>query len=118
MKAKIADRIATSVFYFIAVFIVAILAGLVGYILVKGLPHISWSFISSPPQTFKEGGGIGPQLFNSFYLLVLTMAISMPVALGAGIYMAEYARKNRLTDLLRTAIEVLSSLPSDRKSVV
>ncbi|MEK5338820.1 phosphate ABC transporter permease PstA [Weizmannia sp. FSL W8-1119] len=112
MKAKIADRIATSVLYFIAVFIVAILAGLVGYILVKGLPHISWSFISSPPQTFKEGGGIGPQLFNSFYLLVLTMAISMPIALGAGIYMAEYARKNRLTDLLRTAIEVLSSLPS------
>lgn len=112
MKAKMADRIATSVLYFIAMFIVAILAGLVGYILVKGLPHVSLSFISSPPQTFKEGGGIGPQLFNSFYLLVLTMAISMPIALGAGIYMAEYARKNRLTDLLRTAIEVLSSLPS------
>lgn len=66
MKAKIADRIATSVFYFIAVFIVAILAGLVGYILVKGLPHISWSFISSPPQTFKEGGGIEAAVVQFF----------------------------------------------------
>ncbi|GER65967.1 phosphate transport system permease protein PstA [Weizmannia acidilactici] len=112
MKAKIADRIATSVLYLIALFIVAILVGLLGYILASGVPHISWSFITSSPQTFTKGGGIGPQLFNSFYLLVLTMIISIPIALGAGIYMAEYAKKNWLTDLLRTAIEVLSSLPS------
>lgn len=60
----------------------------------------------------QAGGGIGPQLFNSFYLLILTMVISIPLSLGAGIYMAEYAKKNAFTSILRTAIEVLSSLPS------
>lgn len=112
MRAKIADRIATAVFYTIAGLILLLLVGLVGYVLSNGLPQLSWQFLSSPPQIFKGGGGVGPQLFNSFYLLVLTMAISLPIALGAGIYMAEYAKKNALTDLLRTMIEVLSSLPS------
>jgi phosphate transport system permease protein len=112
MNAKIADRIATGIFYFIALIIVLILAGLLGYILVKGLSHVSWHFITSPPQTFLAGGGIGPQLFNSFYLLVITMIISIPLSLGAGIYMAEYAKNNFFTNMLRTIIEVLSSLPS------
>ncbi|GIN85341.1 phosphate transport system permease protein PstA [Heyndrickxia sporothermodurans] len=112
MNAKIADRIATITFYAIAGVIVLLLIGLFGYILGKGVSHISWSFITSPPSSFKAGGGIGPQLFNSFYLLVLTMIISIPLALGAGIYMSEYAKKNIFTDILRTVIEVLSSLPS------
>ncbi|MGG4041551.1 phosphate ABC transporter permease PstA [Bacillus smithii] len=112
MKAKIADRIATFVFYIIALLLVLLLAGLLGYILLKGLSHISWHFITSPPESFQAGGGIGPQLFNSLYLLVLTMLISVPLSLGAGIYMAEYAKKNIWTNILRTVIEVLSSLPS------
>jgi phosphate transport system permease protein len=112
MKAKIADRVATVVFYIIALLLVLLLAGLLGYILLKGLSHISWNFITSPPESFQAGGGIGPQLFNSLYLLVLTMLISVPLSLGAGIYMAEYAKKNIWTNILRTVIEVLSSLPS------
>jgi phosphate transport system permease protein len=112
MKAKIADRVATVVFYIIALLLVLLLAGLLGYILLKGLSHISWHFITSPPESFQAGGGIGPQLFNSLYLLVLTMLISVPLSLGAGIYMAEYAKKNIWTNILRTVIEVLSSLPS------
>lgn len=112
MNAKIADRIATAVFYLIAAFIIILLAGLLGYIVLKGITHINWHFITSPPQAVQAGGGIGPQLFNSFYLLILTMVISIPLSLGAGIYMAEYAKKNAFTSILRTAIEVLSSLPS------
>lgn len=112
MNTKLADRMATVIFYAIAGVIVALLAGLFGYILVNGVGNISWKFITSPPQSFQAGGGIGPQLFNSFYLLVLTMIISIPLSLGAGIYMSEYAKKNVFTDILRTVIEVLSSLPS------
>lgn len=112
MNAKFADRLATAIFYMIAFMIVLILASLLGYVLFNGVPKLSWQFISSPPQIFKTGGGVGPQLFNSFYLLVLTMVISIPISLGAGIYMAEYAKKNAWTDFLRTMIEVLSSLPS------
>ncbi|EOZ0508512.1 phosphate ABC transporter permease PstA [Listeria monocytogenes] len=112
MNVKTKDKIATGVFYAIAVLIVIILAGLLGYILVKGVPQLSWKFLTTPPQSFQAGGGIGPEIWNSFYMLVITMIISVPISLGAGIYMAEYARKNWITDLIRTTIEVLSSLPS------
>lgn len=112
MSNKTADRVATAVFYFFAFLIILILAGLIGFILYRGLSHISFDFLTSAPQTFKAGGGIGPQLFNSLFLLVLTMIITVPLGIGAGIYMAEYARPGRFTDFIRLVVEVLSSFPS------
>ncbi|MGX6978318.1 phosphate ABC transporter permease PstA [Vagococcus elongatus] len=112
MTSKKADKISTVILYIISSMIVLILAGLITYILARGLPHISWEFLTQPAKTFQAGGGIGIQLFNSFYLLLITMIISVPISLGAGIYLSEYAKKNWLTDFIRTAIEILSSLPS------
>lgn len=112
MNAKTYDRIATAVFYFIAILIIGILVSLVGFILVRGLGHISFEFLTSKPQRIRAGGGIGPQIFNSFYLLVLTMLITVPLGVGGGIYMSEYARRGFVTNMIRTTVEVLSSLPS------
>ncbi|WP_353989307.1 phosphate ABC transporter permease PstA [Pediococcus argentinicus] len=112
MKAKTIDRIATGIIYALVSVVVLILLFLLGLILIKGVPHISWRFLTSPAQAFIAGGGIGDQLFNSFYLLILTLLISFPIALGAGIYLSEYAPKNWVTNLVRITIEVLSSLPS------
>ena len=112
MTAKRTDQIATICMYMIAGIIIALLASLVGFVFVQGLPQISWQFLTSPPEIFNEGGGIGPQLFNSFYLLLLTLLLTIPVALGAGIYLSEYAKDHWMTRLIRLLIEVLSSLPS------
>ncbi|HJV46060.1 MAG TPA: phosphate ABC transporter permease PstA [Bacillota bacterium] len=112
MDSRIVDRIATFILYAIAFIIVCILFGLLAFILYHGFSRIDLQFITSPPETMKAGGGIGPQLFNSLYLLVLTMIITVPLGLGAGIYLAEYAPKNKITDVIRLSIEVLSSLPS------
>lgn len=113
MNAKLVDRIATICFYLIAFLIVGVLLGLVGFILVRGLGRVDWEFLTQPPGSILHpGGGIGPQLFNSFYLLILTMIITVPLGLGGGIYMAEYAKPGRLTNFLRLSIEVLSSIPS------
>lgn len=112
MRAKIIDRIATGIFTLIAAFIILLLAGLLGYILVKGLYVINWNFLTTPPKFSEAGGGVGPQLFNSIYMLILTTIITTPLGLGAGIYLAEYAKPGRLTNTIRTSIEILSSLPS------
>lgn len=112
MSAKKTNKIAIGVLYGIAVFITLILISLLGYILVRGVPNISWKFLTERSKTFQEGGGIGIQLFNSFYLLLITMIFSIPISLGAGIYLSEYAPKNWVTGLIRTSIEILSSLPS------
>lgn len=112
MNAKLVNKLAAGVVYGLVIVTVAILAFLVGYILITGVPHISINFLTSPSQSFLAGGGIRDQLFNSLYLLVLTLIISVPLSLGAGIYLAEYAKDTWVTNLIRTTIEVLSSLPS------
>lgn len=112
MNAKKMDRLATGVIYALVVAVVLILVAILGYILVNGVPDISWHFLTSAAQSFSAGGGIRDQLFNSLYLLVLTIIVSLPIGLGAGIYLSEYAADNWFTDLIRTSVEVLSSLPS------
>ncbi|REK69439.1 phosphate ABC transporter permease PstA [Paenibacillus paeoniae] len=112
MKPKTVDKIATAVIIGVAGLIVLVLAGLLGFILVRGLGHLSFDFLTSPPESIRAGGGIGPQLFNSLFLLVLTMIITVPLGIGAGIYMSEYAKANKITDFIRLVVEVLSSFPS------
>lgn len=106
------SQVAMGLLRAIAGVVVLILAFLIGYIFITGLPNISWKFLTSPAKAFSAGGGIGIQLFNSFYLLILAMLISLPIALGASIYLNEYAKDNWFTSTIRTAIEILSSLPS------
>ncbi|ATF26179.1 phosphate ABC transporter permease PstA [Brochothrix thermosphacta] len=112
MNSKLKDRFATSILYVIAGIICALLLGIIGYVLVLGVPQISWNFLTAPSESFSAGGGIGPQLFNSFYLLFLTLCISVPISLGAAIYLSEYAKNNWITKSVRLMVEVLSSLPS------
>ncbi|HEM5146067.1 TPA: phosphate ABC transporter permease PstA [Streptococcus suis] len=112
MHAKKFDKLATGILYSIAGVIVVILTALILYILLRGLPHVSWDFLTSKSSSYKAGGGIGIQLYNSFFLLVVTLLISVPLSTGAGIYLAEYAKKGPLTNFIRTCIEILSSLPS------
>ena len=110
-KAKREDKIATGILMAIVAFV--LLAALIVYIIASGAQKaFDPSFLTGKPEQFKEGGGIGPELFNSFYLLVLTMIISVPLSLGAAIYLVEYAPGNRVTHIIKTVIEVLSSLPS------
>jgi phosphate transport system permease protein len=112
MNSKIADRLATVVFNVIALIIIAVLVGLFSYILIHGVQNISIKFLTSPSSNLLAGGGIRDQLFNSFYVLFITMLITIPLGVGGGVYMAEYAKPGKLTNIIRSCIEVLASLPS------
>jgi len=106
------DRLATIMFWFCAGLVLLILGTLIAYIFYHGMKSIDWQFITSPSQSIRAGGGIGPQIFNSFYILFLTMIISIPIGLLGGIYLAEYAGRSSLAEGVRVAIETLTSLPS------
>lgn len=112
MDAKKRDKLATVIIYILVGIVVLILAGILGNILITGIPHLSWHFLTSEASSYQAGGGVRDQLFNSLYLLILTTIISLPIALGAAIYLAEYAKDNWITNLIRTTIQILSSLPS------
>ena len=112
MNAKVQNQVARAGLWFTGFFILALLAAFLGYILYKGLPVLSPHFILGKSSDMMAGGGVGSQLFNSFYMLFLSMAISIPIALGAGIYLAEYARENKLTKCIRLSVESLATVPS------
>lgn len=111
-NTKFQNNVAMAIIKLIAAMVVLILVFLLGKILISGVPHISWKFLVTPSKALTAGGGISVQIFNSFYLLILTLLISFPISLGAGIYLAKYAAKNKITSLIRMVIEILSSLPS------
>jgi phosphate transport system permease protein len=105
-KAKAADAFMTGVFYGVGGFFLVFLLFLAGYIIVKGL-------LSYYPGLFSfNKQGIGNQLFNTVYLVFLSLLISVPLGMAAGIYMAEYAKEGKFLRFLRICIESLSSLPS------
>lgn len=112
MPAKIYDRIATMILWFAGFILISILTCFLTYILIKGLPVIDWSFISLASSDINEGSGVRNQLFNSFYILILSMLVSIPIAIGAGIYLAEYAKNDWLTDMIRLSTESLATVPS------
>ena len=112
MSARMKDKLATMVMWLAAILILGILVAFLGYILYKGVPVLSWNFIFGKPSEIQAGGGVGPQLFNSFYILLLSLLFSIPIAVGAGVYLAEYAANNRLTHIIRLSTESLATVPS------
>lgn len=112
MSAKIFDKAATIIMWSAGIVILGILAAFLIFILYKGVPVLSWDFIFGRSSDIRAGGGVGAQLFNSFYILFLSLLVSIPLAIGAGIYLAEYADDNRLTDMIRLSTESLATVPS------
>ena len=97
----------TGVFYLIAVFFFALLISFASYVIIKG-------FSGATPEMFRflRKGSIGNQLFNTIYLVFISLVFSVPLGVTAGIYLSMYAKKGFLTKFLRICIETLSSLPS------
>ncbi|HEX3427656.1 MAG TPA: phosphate ABC transporter permease PstA [Candidatus Limnocylindrales bacterium] len=106
-----ADRIATGVLWAIAVFVVAILLAIILNFVLKSLGTLNLSFLFGDPSD-SAVGGIGPLFFNSIYLLVVTLLITVPLGTLGGIYMAEYAHEGRVTNAIRFSQELISSVPS------
>ena len=112
MNAKTKNSLAIGMLWLAGLFVLALLVVFLGYILYKGMPVLSASFIFGRSSDIEAGGGVGAQLFKSFYLLFLSLAVSIPIAVGAGVYLAEYARDTRLTRAIRLSTECLATVPS------
>ena len=112
MNAKQIDRFVTVVLWGAGLIIIGVLTVFLGYILFKGVPVLSGHFIFGQSSDTSAGSGVGAQLFNTFYILFLSLIVSTPIAIGAGIYLAEYSARGRLADMIRLSVECLASVPS------
>ncbi|MBU6998670.1 MAG: phosphate ABC transporter permease PstA [Theionarchaea archaeon] len=95
-----------------AVVVLILLGVILYYIVSKGIPAISWEFLTQPPRDLGRGGGIFPAIVGTLYLIGGAMLIAVPPGVGAGIYLSEYAREGKITRLIRAGIDNLNGTPS------
>lgn len=95
-----------------AVITAALVLFLIVYVLVKGLPNVSWTLLSTAPSYLSDRIGILPDLLNTLYIVIATLLIVLPLGVGAAIYLTEYATNRRVIGVIEYAAETLSGIPS------
>ena len=95
-----------------AVITAALVLFLIAYVLVKGLPNVSWTLLSTAPSYLSDHIGILPDLLNTLYIVIATLLIVLPLGVGAAIYLTEYATNRRVIGIIEYAAETLSGIPS------
>ncbi|WP_458400528.1 phosphate ABC transporter permease PstA [Mailhella sp.] len=90
----------------------ALVVFLLVYVLGKGIPHLSWELLSTKPSYLTERIGILPDILNTLYIVVAALGITLPLGVGAAVYLTEYAENKRLVSVIELAAETLSGIPS------
>ena len=90
----------------------ALVLFLLGYVLVRGTPHISWELLSTAPSVLADRDGILPDILNTVYIVLAAVVIVVPLGAGAAVYLNEYAANRRMVSVIEYAAETLSGIPS------
>lgn len=97
---------------FISLIVVSFVFGIIIYLIVKGGPTLSWEFLTQKPRAGMREGGIMPAIVGTLYLVLGTIIFALPIGVFSAIYLNEYARKNRLTRIIRLSIINMAGVPS------
>jgi phosphate transport system permease protein len=111
-KRRPGDMVLLVLIYLCAVIAVLILVGIIGYVAYRGIPSISWQFLSTAQSALKGTFGILPNIINTLYIIVITLLIATPIGIGSAIYLNEYAKGGKLVRLIEFTTETLSGIPS------
>lgn len=113
MKSRyLKQNIWYSILLFLSIIVISFVFGIIIYLFIKGGPALSWEFISRKPTAGMREGGILPAILGTLYLIIGTVIIALPIGVFSAIYLNEYARKNRLTRIIRLSIINMSGVPS------
>lgn len=112
MSRQQAHRLAVIILTIVAAIVVIPIILVILYVVWKGLPALSWAFLTEPPRNGMKEGGIMPALLGTILLTFGTAIVSFPLSIATAIYLAEYAGDNRLTRWIRMAIVNLAGIPS------
>ena len=112
MNRQQTQKVATIIISGVAALVIIPIILILAYVFIKGIGAINWTFLSQPPRNGMTEGGIMPALLGTILLTLGTAVAAIPLAIGAAIYLAEYAGDNRLTRAIRLAIVNLAGIPS------
>ena len=87
-------------------------AYIVGYVLIQGIPNLSWEFLSTKPSYLADTIGILPDILNTVYIVIATLVVVIPFGVGAAVYLTEYASNQKVVGIIEYAAEALSGIPS------
>ncbi len=100
----------------LAILSVAVTCGialfLIGYVLINGLPNLTWELLTTAPSYLYGRIGILPDILNTLYLIIASLLLVLPLGVGAAVYLTEYATNQRLVAIIEYASETLSGIPS------
>ena len=111
-KRKLWNHSVKAAVYAASILTAALLVGLIGYILYRGVPNLSWELLSTQTSYIRGTIGILPNLANTVYIIIVAMVIALPLGVGAAIYLTEYSSNRHLTALIEFAAETLTGIPS------
>ncbi len=111
-RRRLNDLILNILMYLATIAIMLFVLCFVGYILYRGLPYITAELIFSKPSLIRGRNGILPNIINTIYIIIMTLAGVLPIGIGSAIYLNEYAKNKRLVSLVELAAETLSGIPS------
>ncbi len=111
-KRLFKDNILIGLVYFAAIITVCFLVGIIGYILIQGVPNITWELLSTAPSHREKTIGILPNILNTIYVILLSLIIVLPLGIGAAIYLTEYVTNKKVLILIEATVEVLAAIPS------
>jgi phosphate transport system permease protein len=112
ISAKTTERIAQVVIWGAAILVLVVLCAIVLYILYKGLPVISWEFLTENPRNMGREGGIFSTIIGTLMVVVVAIAIAVPFGIGTAFYLAEYTKEGIVTRFIRFSAESLAGIPS------
>ena len=111
-KRKIYGAVMQALVRIASVAVCLLVIFMTGYVLIKGIPNISWELISSSPSYLSDRVGILPDILNTLYIILASLVIILPLGVGAAIYLNEYAANKKIVALIEYAAETLSGIPS------
>ena len=95
-----------------AVFVIILVVGIIGMVLIRGLPHVNWTFLTTTSSILRGTNGILPAIINTLYIILLTLVIVLPLGVGAAVYLTEYATNRKLIAVIEFTNETLAGIPS------
>lgn len=112
VKRKFYSVITKTLMAVSAALIIAAFIGIAGYILYRGVAHISCEFLSTKPSLLKGTNGILPNILNTVYIVIMTLLVVLPLGVGSAIYLNEYAKNKKAVGMIELATETLTGIPS------
>ena len=106
------NRVMNALVWASAVLVIVLVAGILGMVLVRGIPHISWKFLTTTASVLKGTDGILPAILNTLYVILLTLLIVLPLGVGAAVYLTEYAQNRKVISVIEFTNETLAGIPS------